>query len=120
VAQYPHDLTKARALLQEIGIEDRKGDGSLEDADGNRIEFVLNTMTHNTAFEKTAVLIASDLEKIGFKVIVQSLELNTLLNKTEDTTIMIASFWDSSRAAPILLMHERHQVRRLHASMVPA
>ena len=85
VAQYPHDLTKARALLQEIGIEDRKGDGSLEDADGNRIEFVLNTMTHNTAFEKTAVLIASDLEKIGFKVIVQSLELNTLLNKTEDT-----------------------------------
>ena len=85
VAQYPHDLAKAHALLKEIGIEDHKGDGALEDADGNRIEFVLNTMTHNTAFEKTAVLIASDLEKIGFKVIVQSLELNTLLNKTEDT-----------------------------------
>ncbi|MGD0349634.1 MAG: ABC transporter substrate-binding protein [Verrucomicrobiota bacterium] len=85
VAQYPHDLTKARALLKEIGIEDRKGDGLLEDADGNPIEFVLNTMTGSTAREKTALLIASDLEKLGFKVIVQPMEFNTLINKIEDT-----------------------------------
>ncbi|MGD0351681.1 MAG: ABC transporter substrate-binding protein [Verrucomicrobiota bacterium] len=85
IAQYPHDLTKARALLKEIGIEDRKGDGTLEDADGNRIEFVLNSWAGHKAFEKTAVLIASDLQKLGFKVIVQPIEHNTLINKIDDT-----------------------------------
>ena len=85
VAQYPHDLTKARELLKEIGIEDHKGDGTLEDADGNLIEFVLNTMTGNTAYEKTALLIASDLQQLGVKVIVQPLELNTLIDRVDVT-----------------------------------
>ena len=71
IPQYPHDLAKARELLKEIGIEDRNGDGILEDADGNQIEFVLNTNIGNSAREKAAVLIQSDLEKLGFKVIFQ-------------------------------------------------
>ena len=62
IPQYPHDLAKARELLKEIGIEDRNGDGYLEDADGNDIEFVLNTNVGNSAREKIAVLIKSDLE----------------------------------------------------------
>jgi peptide/nickel transport system substrate-binding protein len=83
--QYPHDLDKARALLKEIGIEDRNGDGMLEDADGNRIEFVLNTNVGNGAREKSAVLIASDLKKLGFNVIFQPVEFNTLIGKIDDT-----------------------------------
>ncbi len=83
--QYPHDLAKARALLKEIGIEDRHGDGGLEDADGNQIEFVLNTNVGNGAREKTAVLIKSDLEKLGIKVIFQPIEFNTLVNKIDVT-----------------------------------
>jgi peptide/nickel transport system substrate-binding protein len=55
IKKYPHDLAKARELLKEIGIEDRNGDGILTDADGNKIEFVLNTNTGNGAREKTAV-----------------------------------------------------------------
>jgi peptide/nickel transport system substrate-binding protein len=81
--QYPFDLAKARELLKEIGIEDRNSDGILEDADGNRIEFVLNTNVGNSAREKTAVLIKSDLEKLGIKVIFQPIEFNTLINKIE-------------------------------------
>jgi peptide/nickel transport system substrate-binding protein len=83
--QYPHDPDKARALLKEIGIEDRNGDGILEDADGNRIEFVLNTNVGNGAREKSAVLIASDLKKLGFNVIFQPVEFNTLIGKIDDT-----------------------------------
>jgi hypothetical protein len=48
-----------------IGIEKRNGDDVLTDAEGNRVEFVLNTDTGRSACVKTAVLIASDLEKIG-------------------------------------------------------
>jgi peptide/nickel transport system substrate-binding protein len=83
--QYPHDLAKARALLKEIGIEDRDGDGFVEDADGNKIEFVLNTNVGNGAREKSALLIASDLKNLGFKVIFQPVEFNTLIGRIDDT-----------------------------------
>lgn len=83
IRQYPHDLEKARALLKEIGIEDRNGDGILEDADGNSIEFVMNTNVGNGAREKTAVLIKSDLQKLGVKIIFQPIEFNTLVQKID-------------------------------------
>ncbi len=47
IRKYPHDIDKAKALLKEIGIEKRNGDEFATDADGNKIEFVLNTNTGN-------------------------------------------------------------------------
>lgn len=79
--KYPYDVAKAKALLKEIGIEDRNGDGTAEDADGNKIEFVLNTNTGNGPREKTALLIQSDLKALGFNVILQPIEFNTLVTK---------------------------------------
>jgi peptide/nickel transport system substrate-binding protein len=85
IRQYPQDLAKARALLKEIGIEDRTGDGTLTDAGGHPIEFVLNTNTGNNTRDKVAVLIASDLQKLGFKVVFQPIEFNTLVQKIDVT-----------------------------------
>lgn len=83
IKKYPHDLAKARELLKEIGIENRNSDGVLEDAGGHLIEFVLNTNTENDSRKKMAVLIQSDLQKLGFKVIFQPVEFNTLVNKID-------------------------------------
>jgi peptide/nickel transport system substrate-binding protein len=85
IKQYPRDPAKALALLKEIGIEKRNGDDFLTDADGNKIEFVLNTNVGNGAREKAAVLIAADLKKLGFNVIFQPIEFNTLVTKIDDT-----------------------------------
>lgn len=85
IPQFPYDLARARALLKEIGIEDRDGDGILEDADGNKIEFVFNTNVENNSRKKAAVLIQADLQKLGFKVILQPIEFNTLIHKIDDT-----------------------------------
>src|SRR5271170_353373 len=85
IAQYSHDLAKARELLKEIGIEDRNGDGILEDADGNPIEFVFNSNVENNSRMKAAVLIQEDLRKLGFKVIFQPVEFNTLVQKIDNT-----------------------------------
>jgi peptide/nickel transport system substrate-binding protein len=82
---YTNDLAKALALLKEIGIEKRNGDDFATDADGNKIEFVLNTNTGNGAREKTALLIQSDLKQLGFNVILQPIEFNTLVSKIDDT-----------------------------------
>jgi peptide/nickel transport system substrate-binding protein len=85
IQKYPYDPAKALVLLKEIGIEKRNGNDFLTDADGNRIEFVFNTATGSDVAEKTAVLIASDLQKIGMKVIFQPIEFNTLITKIDDT-----------------------------------
>jgi peptide/nickel transport system substrate-binding protein len=78
-------MDKAIALLKEIGIEKRNGDDFMTDADGNKIEFVLNTNTGNGARGKVALLIASDLKTLGFNVIFQPIEFNTLVTKMDDT-----------------------------------
>jgi peptide/nickel transport system substrate-binding protein len=82
---YPHDLDKAKALLKEIGIEQRNRDEFATDADGNKIEFVLNSNTGNETRAKVAVLIANDLQNLGFKVTFQPIEFNTLITKIDDT-----------------------------------
>lgn len=83
IKNYPYNPTKALELLREIGIEKRNGDDFLTDADGHRIEFVLNTNTGNNAREKAAILIQSDLQKLGFKVTFQPVEFNTLIDKID-------------------------------------
>ena len=85
IQKYPYNPAKALELLKEIGIEKRNGDDFLTDADGNKIEFVLNTNTGNGAREKAAVFIQSDLGKIGIKVIFQPIEFNTLITKIQNT-----------------------------------
>ncbi len=78
IRSYPYDPEKARGLLAEIGIKDRNGDGVMEDADGNPIEFVFNADTGNSTANKMALMIQSDWKKLGFKVVYQPLEFNTL------------------------------------------
>jgi len=85
IQKYPHDVEKAKALLKEIGIQQRNGDEFATDADGNKIEFVLNSNTGNETRAKVAVLIANDLQNLGFKVIFQPVEFNTLITKIDDT-----------------------------------
>jgi peptide/nickel transport system substrate-binding protein len=85
IKKYPYNPAKALELLKEIGIEDRNGDGTLEDTNGNPIKFVFNTNTGNDAREKTALMIQTDLNNLGFKVIFQPVEFTTLINKIYNT-----------------------------------
>lgn len=85
VPQYPFDPVKARALLKEIGIEDRNKDGILEDAEGNLIEFELNTNAGNSRREKGSVLVQQDLKNLGVKLNYRPLEFNTIVGKLDST-----------------------------------
>lgn len=79
--EYPFDPARARALLKEIGIEDRNGNGILEDAQGNEIEFTFNTNTGNNTRDKIAIIIQADLKKLGIKVNYQPIEFNALIDR---------------------------------------
>ena len=66
--QYEFDPEKAEEMLDELGYVDVNDDGFREDPDGN--EWVLNMHypLGNQLRERSAPLIASDLEKVGIKV----------------------------------------------------
>ena len=81
IMSYPHDPARARSLLKEIGIEDRNGDGYLEDAEGHVIEFVMNTNSGNDRRNQTAIVIQEDLKRLGVKLIYQQLDFNTLVQR---------------------------------------
>ena len=85
VAQFGYDPAKARTLLAEIGIQDRNGDGLLEDADGHLIEIALLSNSDNAARSKMAVMIQDDLKKIGFKAEYHPMTFQMIVEKMTAT-----------------------------------
>jgi peptide/nickel transport system substrate-binding protein len=85
VPHFGYDLNRARALLSEAGIKDRNGDGVLEDAEGNAIEFTVFSNTGNPVREKSAALITEDLRRLGFKVTYRPVEFRALVEKINAT-----------------------------------
>jgi peptide/nickel transport system substrate-binding protein len=83
--EYPYSQEKAKALLAEIGIQDRNGDGVLEDAEGNKIEFTLITNTGNNIREKMGVFLQEDFKKLGIVLNFQRIDFNALVDKMNNT-----------------------------------
>lgn len=80
-----YDPQTAKALLAEIGLTDRNGDGALEDQDGNQVEFNLTTNSENTDRVKVAEVIRKDLEDLGIRVNFRPMSFNTLISKLDST-----------------------------------
>jgi peptide/nickel transport system substrate-binding protein len=83
--EYPYSVEKAKALLAEIGIQDRNGDGILEDAEDNKIEFTLITNAGNTIREKIGVFLQEDLKKLGVVLNFQRQDFPAVVNRINTT-----------------------------------
>ena len=90
VPVYNYDLAAAKKILEQAGFIDRNGDGIIEDAKGHPVEFNLATSAGGAEREQMAGIIRSDLEKLGMKVNVQTLEFNTLVAR-----LMASYDWDA-------------------------
>ena len=85
ITTYPHNPDRARELLKEIGIEDRNGDGRLEDGQGNPIKFTINTNSNRQYRINMGTLIKENLAKIGMDVTLQPLEPGLVSEKLQST-----------------------------------
>lgn len=85
VPRFGYDPARARALLLGIGIQDRNGDGTLEDATGQAVEFTLISNAGNLARAKAAQLIVEDLRKLGIRVMFQTLDYAALVGRINET-----------------------------------
>ena len=88
---YEYDLGIAAGLLDDIGIMDTDGDGYREFADGQIVEFLLETNAGNTLREGFCLILADDLESIGVKVVFQPLDFNTLVTRLLGGTLYEAA-----------------------------
>jgi peptide/nickel transport system substrate-binding protein len=85
IPRYSFDLARARALLAEIGIQDRNGDGKLADADGTPIEILLYSNLGNPLREKAASFIVADLKKLGINLLYLPIDYRALLERINVT-----------------------------------
>ena len=90
---WPHDPTRAAALLAGLGWRDEDGDGVLE-RDGRRFSFELLANATNRARTDAAVMIQEDLRGVGIEVAVRQLEHTTVVAKlrARDFDAVISAF----------------------------
>jgi peptide/nickel transport system substrate-binding protein len=83
--KYPFDLARARALLDEMGLRDRDGDGIREDAQGHKVSFTFITNKGNKVRERVASLMQQDWAQAGVDARPQFLDFNALVTQLDST-----------------------------------
>lgn len=81
VPKFPFDPAKANALLDEMGLIDRNGDGVRETAKGKPVEITLHTNSENNLRKSFGTVISEDLGKVGIRINFVPLEFNTLITR---------------------------------------
>jgi len=85
IPRYGFDPSRARALLAEMGIQERNGDGVMKDADGHPLEILFYSNTGNPLRERAAALIVEDLMKMGVKLVYLPVAYQALLERINAT-----------------------------------
>jgi peptide/nickel transport system substrate-binding protein len=83
VPTFGFDPAKAQALLAEIDIKDRDGDGVAEDSTGNKLEIAFYSNANNPARMRAAQAIVEDLKKIGIKLNYTPIDFKVLRQKID-------------------------------------
>ena len=85
VRRYEYDPDTARAILDDLGWEDRDGDGFREDAEGNPISFTITTNEGNTIRAAVLALIHEDLQAIGIRAAYELRDFGELVGQLTAT-----------------------------------
>lgn len=107
LAPLPHDLDRARALLDEAGWRDSDGDGIRERA-GVRLSFELLANQRNPIYGDIAQIIQADLRAVGVEVFPRLLEWQTVLSmhRGRDFDAVLTNWvLDNFRVDPRSLFH---------------
>jgi peptide/nickel transport system substrate-binding protein len=83
VPRYPHDLNKAKELLKAIGLEDRNGNGVVEDASGTEARFTVITQRGITYYERGTQVLREQAALIGVALDVVPLEIGAVIQRVE-------------------------------------
>lgn len=96
VPRYPYDPARSRELLKGLGLEDRNGNGTVEDAKGTEARFTVITQRGVTNYERGGAFVRDELAKVGIALEVAPLEFNTMIGR------MLEADYDAMYYRPVL------------------
>jgi peptide/nickel transport system substrate-binding protein len=106
IKKYPFDPARARELLKEMGLEDRNGDGIIEDAKGTPVAFTLNTNSNNPSRIQVCTVIKDNLKAVGIDVNFQPIPFNSMvdmLQKTHEWEAVVGGWQSGNPPDPVLM-----------------
>jgi peptide/nickel transport system substrate-binding protein len=83
VPRYPYDESTAKALLKSIGLEDRNGNGVVEDAKGTEARFTIITQKGLTWYERGTSVIREAAAKVGVAFEIAPLEVGAMVQRLQ-------------------------------------
>jgi peptide/nickel transport system substrate-binding protein len=93
--RYPPDQARARELLRGIGLEDRNGNGIVEDMAGTEARFTLITQQGVSWYERGTAVLRDQAMKVGIALDVAPLEFGAMIER------MLACNYDAIYMRPI-------------------
>jgi peptide/nickel transport system substrate-binding protein len=81
VLRYPHDVNKAKDVLKGIGLEDRNGNGIVEDAQGHEARFTVITQRGIGWFERGTNELRTQLAQAGIALEVAPIDNGALIKR---------------------------------------
>ncbi|MCC9622686.1 ABC transporter substrate-binding protein [Thalassospira sp. MA62] len=97
-----YDIPAANALLDEMGLSERNGDGIRLLPDGRPMEIIVETTGENPEHDDMLELIGDSWRKVGIKMFVKGLQREVLRNRayTGETIMSIFNGVDNGLATP--------------------
>ena len=83
IPRYPHNDDSAKMLLREIGLEDRDGNGVVEDAKGTEARFTVITQRGIGWYERGTAVVRDELARVGIALEIAPLELGALVKRLQ-------------------------------------
>jgi peptide/nickel transport system substrate-binding protein len=96
VLRYPHDVNKAKEILKSIGLEDRNGNGVVEDAQGHEARFTVITQRGVGWFERGTTELRNQLANVGIALDVAPIDNGALIQR------LLSSDYEAMYFRPLL------------------
>ena len=81
VLRYPHDVNEAKEILKGIGLEDRNGNGVVEDARGNEARFTVITQRGIGWYERGTTELRNRLAQAGIALEIAPIDNGALIQR---------------------------------------
>jgi peptide/nickel transport system substrate-binding protein len=81
VPRYPHDVARARALLKGLGLEDRNGNGVVEDPKGTEARFTVITQQGIGFYERGTTVLREQTAAVGIALDIVPLEFSAMVTR---------------------------------------
>ena len=95
VPRYAHDDARALELLKSIGLEDRNGNGVVEDAAGTEARFTVITQQGLGYYERGTAVLRDEVAKVGIALDIAPLEFGAMIER------MLACNYDAIYMRPL-------------------